>query len=221
MGAHIIRRSPANLLQPAERRPTTELTEQQLHALINLPLADRIAPPHPDAELEAELELIDVLPEMFPDATPEFLPRFSSPRFAHTTRRDLKSGGVPTLPQLHGPDDRIDISTILMPRQARPTTPAPAPVTAGTAGDDLPSTERPTRPAIPRPLLPSLAASEAEPSPALAPEASPASDVAATEIAPVSATPKQPRLGVGRARVVLPIVASVLALGAGTLWLLQ
>ena len=166
-------------------------------------------------DLEAELELIDAHPNMFPDATPESLPRISVPRLAHTQRRGMPSGDLPVAP---GPAART--STSANP-DARRTSPAmPCADSDAIARAKLPSTERPTLPAIPRLAVTMLASPEAEPPPATAPAALPQIDLAVTEPAFVAAAPKRPlvRAG-GHARLVLPIMLVVLALGAVAVWL--
>jgi hypothetical protein len=117
MGDHIIRRgvvrSPA---RPVEPRPTAELSAQELRSLIR----DR-----PSTDLEADLEVVDSLPETATGATP--------PRLAHTLRREplIAIGSdaalVPPFADALSDDDaamaiedRDEVSTIAMPRLERP-----------------------------------------------------------------------------------------------------
>jgi hypothetical protein len=215
MGDHIVRReTPTRSPQPSERRPTAELPEQQLHQLIHNPTQD---------DLESELELIDAHPMDFPEATPESLPTMSQPRLAHTLRRDLRSGPVPVVPSLPPLPPRAGISTLAMSRAQRPT---PSVTTMPRAEDpaesELPSTERPTLPAIPRFTGPVTAASGAEPRPAMARQALPSIDIAASEPPPAAATPRTSLLRkAGQAHLVVRITVPLLALGTLAFLLLR
>jgi hypothetical protein len=214
MGDHIVRReTPTSPPQPSERRPTDEIPEQQLHQLIHNPTHD---------DLESELELIDAHPMVFPDSTPESLPTMSQPRLAHTLRRDLRSGPVPVVPSLPPLPSRTGISTLAMSRAQRPT---PSVITMPRAEDptesELPSTERPTLPAIPRFAGPVLAAARAEPRPGMARPA-PSLDIAPSEPPLVAAAPRGSLLRkAGQTHLIVRVTVPLLALGTLAFLLLR
>jgi hypothetical protein len=217
MGDHIVRREPPTRpSQRIERQPTAELPEQQLQQLIHNPIDD---------DLESELELIDAHPMVFPESTPESLPSVSAPRLAHTLRRDLRSGPVPFVPSLPPLPARAGMSTLTMPRAQRPTTPVTVmPRTEDSALSDaeLPSTERPTMPAIPRLAVPAIAASDAAPRPAMTRQALASIDAAPSEPPLVTATPGGAVVRSARpARLALPIVLGLLTFGTLALLLLR
>jgi hypothetical protein len=195
MPAHIVRRdaarSPARRLEP---RPTAEPAEQELPSVVW-------------DHGEAELEIVDQLTAVAPGA--------SSPRLAHTLRREPALDACAAEPVPFAPstpsdsfDDRDDISTIAMPRLERP-------VGAVNAIPLASETER-TR---------ELRNELAEPRPAAA-----RVDVLPPEIAVIArppvgldGPPKRPLAPrTGRAHLVLPIALVLVVLAAGwlclTLW---
>lgn len=166
-------------------------------------------------DLEAELELIDALPAILAEATPAQLPSLASPRLAHTLPRGMQSGAMPAFAErttIRVPEaQRLAAYATAMPRAgdlARPAT-------------ETPRTERPTIPEIPRPVVPALMASEVEPRPVIAHQ-----ELAPTEIGPseplrIAGMPRRSLLvGARRARLIVPIVLLLLALGAAAFWLL-
>ena len=215
MGEHIVRREPPTRpSQPIERRPTAELPEQQLHQLIRNPLHD---------DLESELELIDAHPMVFPESTPESLP--STSRLAHTLRRDLQSGPVPVVPSLPALPPRAAISPIAMSRAQRPT----PPVTAMPRTEDstlteteIPSSERPTLPSIPRLAVPAIASSDAGPRPVMARQGPPPIDTVPSEPRSVAAPPTwSVRWSAGRAHLIPTMMVALLGLGTMAFLLLR
>jgi hypothetical protein len=244
MGANIVRRRPpVKPPQPAERRPTTELTKEQLHELIRHPGHDLFEPVHVD--LEAELEVVDQ-PEIFPDGTPISLPSTSSPRLAHTLRRGphLEAGPAAPPPAPTAPSKSASAA------QSRPTVqlaPSALPSSLVERADAAPiGRMRMSRPVAPRTAVPALdrpvttvtAVTErlrvSRPAPST-PEAAPPPVTAMLEEAsvevdldmdpiepPVVAEPIRPLAPGGRrARLVVPLAAVLLALGVGAAFLLH
>lgn len=217
MGDHIVRReTPTRPPQPIERRPTAEIPELQLHQLIHNPVSD---------DLESELELIDAHPMVFPESTPESLPSISPPRLAHTLRRDMQSGPVPLVPSLPPLPARAGISTLAMSRAQRPTpsvTVKPRAEDPALTEAEIPSSERPTLPAIPRLSAPVGASSEAAQRPVMTRQALPPIETAPSEPGLVAATPRWSFLRKAeRASLVLRVVPVLLGLGTMAFLLLR
>lgn len=206
MGDHILRRGqPTRPPQPkpTDRRSTAEIPEQQLHELIHDPTHD---------DLEAELELVEAFPEVLPDSTPINLSSPPSQRLANTMPRDahaaMPAQPVPAVPPSAERTEVLPIPTPRAQAPARPARPARVIPAASSAaplldGEALPS------------LLPP------DPEPRLLTEIRTLPSAAAVTEAPLTAEPpSRPVLrSTGRARLILPLVLLVLALGAAALWL--
>ena len=163
--------------------------------------------PSQQDNLEGQLERLDAQPMVFPESTPESLPSMSPAQRAQALRRDLRSGPAPLAPSLPPlPPAR--------PAPSRSVTTRPRAPDAARPGSELPSTERPTLPAIPRFVVPAIAALQAEP-PVMARQALPSIAPAPSEPHLVVATPTEaPRRKAGQAHLVR---LAVVLLGFGTM----